>query len=278
MGTEVTELLLGGQSAPDKVRQIVNNQDDVPRKHVGFIYGAKREDDANELIKSVRPEYIVMIGLEEYGKTTFLGSFYHRLRSDGKIDSQLMIDSDTLSGFEHKVFLRAINKEGKSDVARTSSKDPFILSVDLQDEQSGVKRQIVISDRAGETYFQYLSDDSLVKNDKTLSRADKVILFVDSEKMIGNQYVAMMDDYRMLLTRLKNAKKFPPCAMLYVVFNKIDKIKKSKAVFEKRKAGMLDIFKILKDKADGVFEVDSKHLDDNDTDIWKLQQMLVNPS
>jgi len=42
---------------------------------------------------------------------------------------------------------------------------------------------------------------------------------------------------------------------------------------------MLDIFKIVKDKADEIFMVDSKHLleTENVSDVWNLQRMLINP-
>ena len=278
MGTEVTDILLA-QDTKDTSQQTQEKRT-TGTKHTKFIFDAKREEDANDLIKGLRPEFVVMIGLEEYGKTTFLGSLYHQLRSNGKIDRQMLIDSDTLVGFENKVFLRAMNKNGRSDVPRTTGKDAFILSLDLYDERSGAKRQLVISDRAGETYFQYLSVDALVEKDKTLSRADRILLFVDSEKMVGSKYVSMQDDYRSLLNRLKKANKLPVNALLYVVFNKYDKITEAKKVtFENRKAAMLDIFKIVKENADEVFLVDSKHLleTENETDVWKLQRMLINP-
>lgn len=277
MGNEVTDILLG-QEYKSEIKQS-GNTSDLPKMHTEFIYGARKEENANELIGRVRPEFIVLIGLEEYGKTTFLGSLYHQLRSTGSIDKQQLIDSDTLAGFENKIFLRAMNKEGKSDVIRTTGKDAFILSLDLQDVQSGVKRQIIISDRAGETYYQYVSNDALVVKDKTLTRADRVLLFVDSEKLMTTQYVSMMDDYRTLLKRLKDVGKYPSDAVLYAVFNKIDKIDAKSATFTKRKESMINIFKLLKENVDKVFEVDSKHLlpDENTSDIWKLQRILVNP-
>lgn len=278
MGSEVTDILLAQD--PKEPNQQIPERMIGGAKHAKFIFDAKREDDANELIKDLRPEFVVMIGLEEYGKTTFLGSLYHQLRSNGKIDRQLLVDSDTLAGFENKVFLRAMNKDGKSDVPRTTERDAFILSLELEDELSGERRLLVISDRAGETYFQYLSSDTLVEKDKTLSRADRILLFVDSERMVGAQYVSMQDDYRSLLKRLKKANKLPETASVYIVFNKYDKIIASqKRIFENRKCAMLDIFKIVKESPDEVFLVDSKHLleTENDSDVWKLQRMLINP-
>lgn len=277
MGNEVTDILLG--QGKNSEEQQTSNAPEATKAHTEFVYGAKKEEDANDLIGRIRPEFIVMIGLEEYGKTTFLGSLYHQLRCNGKIDRQLLIDSDTLAGFEYKIFLRAMNKEGKSDVIRTSGKDAFLLSLDLQEEHSGVKRQIIFSDRAGETYYQYVSSDALVEKDKTISRADRVLLFVDSEKLMTPQFVSIMDDYRTLLNRLLKAGKYPSKAVLYVVFNKIDKIDAKSNVFQKRRESMLSVFRILKGKADAVFEVDSKHLlpDDNTSGIWELQRLLVNP-
>ena len=245
------------------------------------MYYAKHEEEANELIRKVRPEFVVMIGLEDYGKTTFLGSLYHQFRCNGKVGGQLLIDSDTLSGFEYKVFLRVMNTEGLSDVVRTSGKDAFILSLNLQDEADETDRQLIISDRAGETYFKYLSDNDLIAADKTLQRADRILLFVDSEKMVSDtDYLAMKDDYKMLLKRLKDAGKYPEKAVLYVVFNKYDKRKKTqKKKYLSRKQEMLEVFKVLKETADRIFEVDSKHLleTDNTSDIWELQKILVNP-
>lgn len=140
---------------------------------------------------------------------------------------------------------------------------------------------MVLSDRAGETYYGYISDASLIEKDHTLSRADRVLLFVDSEKMLDDtEYLGMKDDYRMLLSRLLKAGKYPKDTSLYVVFNKFDKvIKKMAKTYDLRKQEMLEIFKIIKEEPDGVFQVDSKTLNEaeNKTDIWKLQKLLVNP-
>lgn len=279
MGNDVTKILLGQETQNEG--QTTNDSEQKTYRQNQFIYDAKREDDANDLIGKVRPEFVVLVGLEDYGKTTFVGSLYHQFRSNGKIDRQLLVDSDTLTGFEYKVFLRVMNNEGVSDSLRTRSRDAFLLSLNLKDEKNGTERQLVLSDRAGETYYGYISDASLIEKDRTLSRADRVLLFVDSEKMLDDtEYLGMKDDYKMLLSRLLKAGKYPKDALLYVVFNKFDKvIKKKEKTYDLRKQEMLEIFKIIKEEPDGVFQVDSKSLNDaeNKTDIWKLQKLLVNP-
>lgn len=279
MGHDVTDILLGQDNKNDDPLESENGL--KLHRQNQFIYSAKREAEANDLIGKVRPELVVLIGLEDYGKTTFVGSLYHRFRSNGKVDRQLLVDSDTLTGFEYKVFLRVMNNEGKSDSLRTRGKDAFLLSLNLKDENSGTERHIVLSDRAGETYFGYISEDELVEKDQSLQRADRILLFVDSEKMMNdNEYLGMKDDYKMLLNRLLKAGKYPKDALLYVVFNKFDKIiNKKDKIYNSRKKEMLTIFKLVKDTPDKVFEVDSKTLNEaeNRTDIWELQKILVNP-
>ena len=74
------------------------------------------------------------------------------------------VDSDTYVGFERRVFLRRVNKDNSSGTKRTILGENDILHIKLKSNK-GQKHQILVSDKAGETYQKYLSSDEDVEGD-----------------------------------------------------------------------------------------------------------------
>lgn len=99
----------------------------VTMKETTFYTDALNEVNINNIITNQKPELIVLFGLNDLGKTTFVGSLYHLLRVSGKMADYKFVNSDTFAGFERRVFLRKCSKDGRSNTNRTlRSENPFL--------------------------------------------------------------------------------------------------------------------------------------------------------
>ena len=61
-----------------------------------YYLDAMDETEVNTLVKNSRPELIVLLGLNNFGKSTFAGSLYQLLRSRGQIGNYIFIDSELI--------------------------------------------------------------------------------------------------------------------------------------------------------------------------------------
>lgn len=69
-----------------------------PSSTSSYYLDAMGETEVNKLVRSSRPELIVLLGLNNFGKSTFAGSLYQLLRSRGRIGNYIFIDSETFIG------------------------------------------------------------------------------------------------------------------------------------------------------------------------------------
>lgn len=191
----------------------------VTSKESPFYTDALNESNINNIITNEKPELIVLFGLNDLGKTTFVGSLYHLLRVNGEMDNYNFINSDTFAGFERRIFLRKCSIDGRTNTNRTlRSENPF-LTLHMAHKTTLEKRLIVLSDRAGERYRDYISKDEELLKDKTIKYADRILLFVNAEKLIGRSYSNMKDELRTLLRRLKEKDMLPILAAKYIIFH-----------------------------------------------------------
>lgn len=232
----------------------------------------------NNIITNQKPELIVLFGLNDLGKTTFVGSLYHLLRVSGKMADYKFVNSDTFAGFERRVFLRKCSKDGRSNTNRTlRSENPF-LTLHMEHETTNEKRLIVLSDRAGERYRDYISKDEELLKDKTIKYADRILLFINAEELVGRSYSNMKDELKTLLRRLKEKDMLPLFATKYIIFNKYDKVVDIEN--QKFKEHKQEVVELIED----MFEVrdipqhciNSKNLDGN-VELEKLFCMLIQP-
>lgn len=229
-----------------------------------YYLDAMDETEVNRLVRSLRPELIVLLGLNDFGKSTFAGSLYQLLRSRGRIGNYIFIDSETFIGWERRVYLRHIESEGPSTTKRTIRGENAFLHLKMQEVNTKENFEVVISDSSGEVYRDYISNDELIGKDKTIAQADKLLLFVDSTKLYCRSYRSFADDYTSLMRRLKENGKLPSHAIVYLIFNKIDlKDEKKQSCTNHEEA----LKKIVQDAFDGkeIFDeyLDSKSLDNN---------------
>lgn len=229
-----------------------------------FYSDALDEADVNKLVKNSRPELIVLLGLNDFGKSTFVGSLYHLLRSKGSLGNMEFYDSETFVGFEKRVYLRRLEYDGSSTTKRTIRGENSFLHLSLREQGTDSFYDVVISDRSGEDYRDYISKDALIHGDRTISQANKLLLFVDSTKLYGRDYRSMYDDLTSLIHRLKEKDKLSVHAMVYVVFNKSDLQPEE---YKDKKAHENEIVQMVQEAFGEVkvnqISLDSKSLDGN---------------
>lgn len=194
------------------------------------------------------------------------------------MDDYEFVNSDTFAGFERRVFLRKCNKDGRSNINRTlRSENPF-LTLHMRHKTTKDKRLIVLSDRAGERYRDYISKDEELLKDKAIKYADRILLFVNAEELTGRPYSNMKDELRMLLRRLKEKSMLPLSAEKYIIFNKYDKIGDvENPTFKEHKQEIVTLFEEMFESNEiPQYCINSKNLNEN-SELEKLFCVLVKP-
>jgi len=242
------------------------------------LYGdALNDENINAVISSVVPELIVLVGFADFGKSTFVGSIYHYFRKEGALCNNTLLDSDTFSGFERRTFLRSMNYNGNSQVKRTLRGDNYYLTLDLVDGKKNY-RKFIFSDKSGEIYFDYASVESKLIQDNGIRKANHIVLFIDSMKLISSDRVAMMDAIYSLLKRIISNSLFSCNASIEVVFTKIDLVSAEKMTMYKtqKESAFENIKGILSDFEITIFEINAKDVDDSEYSIIPLFKHLLN--
>ncbi|WP_061218560.1 TRAFAC clade GTPase domain-containing protein [Leptospira weilii] len=131
--------------------------------------------------------FISIIGDRDSGKTTFISSLYERFRR-GKFAGYLFSGSSTLIGFEKCLhYSRLASRSSKIDTPRTLHSDGlsfFHLSICPQ-ENLEERREILFSDRAGETYRNARNNTDSIADLTEIPRSDRVLLLLDGARIIN---------------------------------------------------------------------------------------------
>lgn len=228
-----------------------------------FFCDAKSQQELNSFINSEKPKLVCLIGFEGFGKSTFIGALYELLIQNLRYKGFSFVDSDTYVGFERRVFLRRENKENTSDTKRNILKENDILNLVLKSGNGS--HQIIISDKAGETYRQYGSSDDEVNKDKVIENADLIIFFIDALEASGSlpKFNLILEKYESLLYRLKRLNKIGDKTSYIIAFSKIDKVKETPLEkFKERKVEISHKFEeIIGVAPQKIYPVNSKKLD-----------------
>lgn len=257
MSDERTNLLLNPETSVSEKETKDNNVPEVPKE--AYLYDAFYEGDINDLDCDDKPELITLMGLSSSGKTTFVGSLYALLRRRPDLLGVTFLDSDTLTGFEKKVYLRRIKGDSKSAIKRTLRSDGSILNIVIADENEQ-SRMILISDKAGESYGDVLDSSEEAKKHIAVKYANKLVLFLDSEEII-NRYSSYKDKLLTLLTAFNEAGMLPEEKKVITVFNKIDMLESNTVIakeeWNKREAALLRIVNGFFNAGNRVYRINS---------------------
>lgn len=244
-----------------------------------FFCDAKSQSELNEFVNREKPKLVALVGFADYGKSTFIGSLYQQLIVNLNYGGYSFVDSDTYVGFERRVFLRRINDDNISDTKRNILGENDILVFNLRSVQ-GKLHQIIVSDKAGETYSKYISSDEEIKKDIVLQSADLILFFVDAEldsKSLA-EHNLIAEKYESILTRLKAKGKINEGTTYAVVFTKVDKVntdeRKKKLADRCEKIKQLFV-ELTGTEAEGVYEVNSRDL--NNESLNELFAKIISP-
>lgn len=254
---------------------------DVNENGIGelFFCDAKSQSQLNDFIVAKRPKLVALVGFEGYGKSTFIGTLYQLLIQNETYQGFSFIDSETYVGFERRVFLRRVNKDNVSDTKRNVLGDNDILDLQLRSPK-GNEHRIIVSDKAGETYRQYISSDDEVQKDIVLSNADLVLFFIDAEadsKMLA-EHNLIIEKYESVLNRLVRKNKIGNDTAYIIVFTKYDKVvaeDAKKKLVERKELICSKFSDLLGCKPMNVFEVNSH--DTTDSNLNKLFEQIIAP-
>ena len=198
---EKIELITGVKPAEASVTKTADRADNI-----GQFIGEAMSDDQkiNTLMSSSKPEITVLVGFVGFGKTSFVSSFYQSLLQRDNLAGYSFYDSDTLVGLERRSFLRRLNyyNDVAPETKRTVLGEPYLLSFHLNHPDNGDKL-VVISDHSGEDYQNYADKKEKIANDILVKNADRIMFFVDSEKLCNTQRLSLMTRYQQLLGNMK---------------------------------------------------------------------------
>lgn len=264
-----------------------------------YRYDALRNADVNGLSSNRRPILVTLFGISECGKTTFVGSLFAILCRRPQLLKSTFIDSDTLTGFQRRVHTRFLSEKGISEPPRTQRRAGSILNVVLGDELGGNPHMVVFSDLSGEIYNDAASKDDVVLQQTAVKYADKLVIFVDTEKLLPAKNNAYKASFQSLLTRFKENDMFTSTTKNFLVFNKVDLVEDeaNKATegiekeselkrkrdevanrWKQRKQSVLDIVKpLVTVPEDNIYEICSKGIeyDNEDTKLIALFNRLI---
>lgn len=232
---------------------------------IGYLGDALNDENINDVIDDVKPHLIILVGFPNYGKSTFVSSLYHILLTEGKIGENKFVDSDTILGFERRIFVRRYEKKFNKRFNRTALLENYFLTLDFVDNNKEQKK-LIISDRSGEAYERYCSNASEMREDRAIKYANHIVFFLDASKLITPNILTEQNLIKQLIIRFNSEGVLNQNTIIDVIFNKIDIVKKhnKKEKYEINKHSITNIIKTEGNlNINKIFEINSNTTEDN---------------
>ena len=251
------------------------NPNNIESSNLGDFIGEalKYDEKINCLMSTTKPEITILVGFVGYGKTSFVASCYHQLLTEGKVGEYTFYDSDTLTGFERRIYLRRVSDqydEITPQTKRTIRGEPHLLTFRFSHPTLDDK-VVVISDHSGEDYDNYRNNKASLEKDILLKNADRILFFVDSGKLINNDRLRIQNQYIQLIQNMHEMSSFREGVKIQFLFNKVDLIVGKEEKYEDEKQRFLEkMSKILSLPMGESVEVISNQVD-SDT----VEQLLL---
>lgn len=255
-------------TTPD-ASESVNDSEEKKIAGGQFVSEALNDDEKiNSLMTNSKPEVTIFVGFEGYGKTSFVASCYQLLLSSGSIDGYEFFDSETLTGFERRLFLRRLSEETQEyspETRRTIRGEPYLLTMHLKHHDKGEKL-VVLSDHSGEDYSGYADKKRSIDSDVLIMHADRILFFVDASKISSKEYLAVKNKYVQLLTNMKESSVFGRSELkIDLLFTKIDLINGNRDTYQNRKKEIEEKFRsIIGTEISNVYEIIANKVHDNE--------------
>lgn len=209
-----------------------------------FYSDALTEQTINNIADGKRFVVVALVGFAKYGKTTFVSSLYYQFLSNVEFCNHIMYDSDTYVGFEKRLLIRTTKTPLDENQKRTLKGENSLVSMTLK-PKDGDAFKFVISDKSGEDYQDFSLEAGDAKDNKILSVANQILLFVDSDILL-NKVSNVNFHYRGLLDELAKSDLIRPSTALRIVFNKIDEVPEDETTILKFEGLKTEFEKMLK--------------------------------
>lgn len=184
-------------------------------------------EEAEELLRWRPTNIVTVIGERDAGKTTLITEIYERYLR-GPFAGRKFAHSRTLLGFERKGFLARLKSGGpKADTERTSKAEGLkFFHLGLVSEH-GARTDLLISERAGESYREARSDPTKSRDFVELAKARTLVFVLDGERVAldktRNEAFAAV---RGLVRAFSDAGSVSTQAEMQIVTTKFDLLKR----------------------------------------------------
>lgn len=182
---------------------------------------------ALDITRARRSTVIVLAGEAESGKTTLLVSLYQCFQH-GPFAGYDFAGSRTLIGLEERChYSRIASGRAVADTERTFLGRPeHLVHLRLRRRQDAdPERDLLMTDLAGETFRRIRDDTSECKAVPLLSRADRLAVVLDGEKLASLRHrQTALADARQLLRSCIESQVLPASASIDIVVTKWDLI------------------------------------------------------
>ncbi|WP_409321451.1 TRAFAC clade GTPase domain-containing protein [Pseudomonas monteilii] len=167
------------EQSPEEASQSVSTLRDLPQATLLSV------EDADAFLRWRPASIVAIIGERNGGKTTLISEIYAQFLK-GKFADYMFSHSLSLMGFEKKIF-QSRSESGLEvpDTQRTSAQEGlsfFHLQIaDLLTNSS--KHDLLISERAGETYKDIRDKPELASSLLEITKSEIIVLIIDGERV-----------------------------------------------------------------------------------------------
>lgn len=182
-------------------------------------------DDADELFRWRAASVIAIVGERNGGKTTLVSEIYERFLR-GPFADTLFCDSWSLSGFEMKSFQsRADSGAETPNTPRTSAQDGLrFFHLAVSDAANHHDRtDLLISERAGETYREIRDNPEQSSEMVELRKATVIVFIIDGERVVdARKRAEVFASVRNIIRALHETSTIKMSAQVQLVTTKYD--------------------------------------------------------
>lgn len=171
------------EQSPEEVSQSLSALRELPQATLLSV------DDADTLLRWRRACIVAIIGERNGGKTTLVSEIYAQFLK-GRFADLMFSHSLSLMGFEEKSF-QSRSESGLEvpDTQRTSAQEGLsFFHLQVADILSNLKKHdLLISERAGETYKDIRDKPELASDLLEITRSEIIVLIIDGERVCNSR-------------------------------------------------------------------------------------------
>lgn len=215
---EDTDLDVFDKAAPEQVAPKEKEWTDLPHADLLGI------EDADELMRWRPANLVAIVGERDAGKTTLVAEIYERfLRAP--FAGLMFAGSRTLTGFEKRCYLARIRSGAAApDTVRTSVQQGLrFFHLGLTSVTDRRRHDLLISERAGESYRAARDDPPKARGYLELSKARTIVFALDGERVVNDKIREdATSTVRNLIRIAAESGSVSPLAEVQLVTTKLD--------------------------------------------------------